>query len=134
MKTLFIVSESRVNDHEGEEYDYIEEVEHQPTTETIREWFDRVRTRIRSLWMEQVKPEGDSAEPDPDSKVVVYLDAAPPFITMLIDLQRVMGIDEGVVIDLPWREEVDDEASDPEARELIERLDREGDKENAEVQ
>ena len=122
MKTLFIVSDRRVNKHVGEEYDYILEVDDQPTTETIQEIFTRVRTRIRALWHEQVKPE------DPDAvainpKVVCHLDAASPFVAMLLDLQIVLKEAEGIEIELPGLEEfVHRQPQDAEARELLEKM------------
>jgi hypothetical protein len=124
MKTLFIVSEQKVEDHVGEEYDYILEVEDQPTTATIGETFNRIRTRIRALWMEQVKDDGEGADNEADPKVVCYLDAASPFASMLIDLQVVLKDAEGIAIELPHLEGIIRRVSqDREARELIEKLD-----------
>lgn len=140
MKTLFIVSERRVNDHVGEEYDYILEVDDQPTTETIGEIADRVRTRIRSLWMEQARPQ--EGEPDPDPKVVCTVDAASPFTSLLIDLQVLLKGEEGITIDLPGIE-TNPEPSDPEARRVLgldpepveqEETAEEGEQDNGEVQ
>jgi len=89
MKTLFIVSERRTNDHVGEEYDYILEVDDQPTTETIGEIADRIRTRIRSLWMEQPNCDADHETAEPKS-VVCTVDGASPYRAMLINLQVLM--------------------------------------------
>jgi len=116
MKTLFIVSSKRVNAHAGEEYDYILEVEHQPTTETILNWANRIKDAIRALWHEQIQ----AGEKEP--KVVVYLDAAGPFVAMLINLQIIMGAEEQIVLELPqFKDEVT--VSDPEAVELLKKLD-----------
>jgi Sec-independent protein secretion pathway component TatC len=124
MKTLFVVSEKRVNEHVGEEYDDILEVEHQPTTETIQEWGNRVKDRIRALWHEQVKA-GTS-----DMKVAVTLDAASPFNAMLLNLRIIMKAEEGIVVELPYlSQEMWDRVergvvSDPEAQDMLNRLDR----------
>ena len=117
MKTLFIVSEKKVNDHVGENYDYILEVEDQPTTETIQEIADRIRTRIRSLWMEQVNPQEDgSVVPEP--KVVCTVDAVTPYRAMLVDLKVLMKDEESIEIDLPGIE-LNPEPTDPEARRVL---------------
>ena len=130
MKTLFVCSVARVNFHVGEEYDDILEVEHQPTTATIRDWADRLRGRIRKLWMEQ-------SEADPDRGVSVSLDAASPFNNILINLQILMESEEGIRIELPYREGSEHVTSDPEARELMAKLDGQNhpqeDKSDAEV-
>ena len=116
MKTLLIVSSRRVNVHVGEEYDSILEVEHQPTTDTIQSWAYRIKDTIRNLWHEQTQA-GDK-----EPKVVVYIDAAGPFVAMLINLQIIMGAEEGIVIGLPqFQDEVS--TSDPEALELLKKLD-----------
>ena len=116
MKTLFVVSEKKVEDHVGEEYDSILEVDDQPTTETIQELANRVRGRIRKLWMEQ----GDD---EPDRRVVVSLDAATPYNTMLIDLQLILKEAESIVVELPYLENMDMEVHDSEAKELLDKLD-----------
>ena len=115
MKTLFIVSEKKVDDHVGEEYDYILQVEDQPTTENICELADRVRTRIRSLWMEQAE-EGD------DRGVACTLDAASPFNTMLIDLKLILAEEEGILVELPYLPDDERIPQDEEARRLIEKI------------
>lgn len=116
MKTLFIVSERKVNDHIGEEYDYILEVDDQPTTETIQEIGDRIRTRIRSLWMEQISP--SEGEPDPNPAVICTVDAATPYRAMLVDLQILLAEQESIEIDLPGII-VKPEPTDPEARRVL---------------
>lgn len=116
MKTLFIVSERKVNDHVGEEYDYILEVDDQPTTETIQEIGDRIRTRIRSLWMEQTRPE--EGEPEPNPAVVCTVDAVTPYRAMLVDLQILLKDQEGIEIDLPGINPMP-EVTDPEARHVL---------------
>ena len=114
MKTLFIVSERKVDDHVGEEYDYILQVDDQPTTDNIGELADRVRTRIRSLWMEQKDEE--------DQGVSCMLDAASPFNTMLIDLQLILAEEEGILIELPYLPEGERVPGDKEAQRLIEKI------------
>jgi len=116
MKTLFVVSDKKVEDHVGEEYDSILEVDDQPTTEIIGELANRVRGRIRKLWMEQ-------EEDDPDRRVVVTLDAATPFNTMLIDLQLIMVEAENIVVELPYLNDMDMDIHDKEAKETLDRLD-----------
>jgi hypothetical protein len=121
MKTLFIVSEKMVDDHVGEEYDFILQVDDEPTTQNIQALADRVRTKIRGLWMEQMG-EGDSDEVHAEPKVVCHLDAASPFNAMLIDLQLILNEEEGIVIELPYLPEGERMPQDPEAKELIEKI------------
>lgn len=120
MRTLFIVAMAKVNEHEDEEYDYIIEVPDEPTTETIGELGNRIRTRIRALNEEQI---ADKVE---NPKVSVNLDAASPFNAMLINLKIMMKDEENVdvVLDYPHEEELS--ASDPEAQEVIDKLDNKG--------
>jgi len=118
MKTLFVVSEKKVDDHVGEEYDYILQVDDEPTTDNIQELANRVRTKIRSLWMEQ--------EEDDDRRVVCHLDAASPFNAMLIDLQLILNEEEDIVIELPYLPEGERIPGDPEARALIEKIGSKG--------
>jgi len=114
MRTLFVVSEEFVDNHVGEEYDSILEVEHQPTTQTIQEWANRVRGRIRKLWQED--PD------DSDKRVVVSFDAAPPFNTMLIDLQLILKESENIIVELPYLEESTQQLGDEEAQQLVDRM------------
>ena len=114
MRTLFVVAMCNVNNHEGEEYDYILEVDDEPTTTTIGELANRIRTRIRALNEEQI------AEGVEDPKVSVNLDAASPFNAMLINLEE--GVD--VVLAYPHDEKLT--TDDPEAREVIDKLDKKG--------
>ncbi len=125
MKTMIVVASKNINAHAGEEYDVIVEVEDQPTTTTIQEWANRIRDTIRRLWMEGTgkdDPEKDS----PDPRVSVVLDAASPFNAMLINLQILMEKEENIVVELPYLESTVRETSDPEAKELIEKLDARG--------
>jgi len=130
MKTLFVCSERKINDHVGEYYDSVVEVPHQPTADGIEEIARRVREEIRKLWKQDLDDDVREGEPC----VQARLDAASPFNAMLIDYQIVMGKEEGVRLELPYLESTERTTSDREARELIEKLDKreEGDK-NAEV-
>lgn len=117
MKALFIVSEKRINQHAGETYDYILEVEDQPTTQNIQEIADRVRTRIRSLWMEEIGHD-DPNKAVVNPKVVCTVDANPVFKAMLIDLQLILKEAESIEIELPGIE-ANPEPTDPEARRML---------------
>jgi hypothetical protein len=117
MKTLFIVSEKRVNQHAGETYDYILEVEDAPTTQNIQEIADRVRTRIQSLWMEGIGHD-DLNKTAVSPKVVCTVDANPVFKAMLIDLQLILKETESIEIELPGVEAIP-EITDPEARQRL---------------
>lgn len=117
---MFIVSSRKVNDHAGEEYDYIIEVEDQPTTETIREQGARIRNRIRALNEEQ------KAAGVEDPIVSVNLDAASPFNAMLINLKILMGQEEGVKVSLDYPHEEMPTINDSETREVMEKLDNRG--------
>lgn len=125
MKTFLIVSEKRYNDHVDEYYDDFIEVDDEvishhgpdnygPHLTPIAEWHNRIRGRIRKIWSE------DESE---DKCVSIYLDAAAPFNAMLIDLQIVMGKEEGIKIELPYLDGRDlFRTEDSEANALIERL------------
>ncbi len=114
MKTFFICAERSINNHVGEEYDVILEVEDQPTTETISEWSNRIRGQIRALWREQ-----DNQD---DQRVVCYLDAVGPYHVMLINLQIIMESEEGIVMELPYVDTDVRESQDSEAQEVLEKL------------
>lgn len=117
MKTLFVVSEKRINQHAGETYDYILEVEDAPITQNIQEIADRVRTRIRSLWMDETGHD-DPNKTAVNPKVVCTMDANPVFKAMLIDLQLILKEAEGIDIELPGIE-TNPEITDPEARQRL---------------
>jgi hypothetical protein len=117
MKTLFVVATRNVNKHVGEEYDSIVEVSSQPTDQTIQEEGNRVMDRIRGLWHEQVS----AGEKDP--KVSINLDAASPFNAMLINLRDRKKAEEGIVIELAYDTGEGNPIGDPEAQELLRKLD-----------
>lgn len=112
MKSLFVVSDSRVNDHVGETYDEVVEVVREPTTESIEAYARKIEATIRRLWEE------DSG----DRKVVVGLDAASPFAAILIDLRVILGERDGIVVELPWYEPDDISSLDEESREVLAKL------------
>lgn len=129
MKTLFVCSERKINDHVGEYYDGIVEVPHQPTADGIEDVAKLVREEIRKLW----KQDQEDAEREWEPCVEAHLDAASPFNAMLIDYQIVMGKEEGVRLELPYLESTERTTEDREARELIEKLDERGEEKNAKV-
>ena len=129
MKTMFICSEYLLDDHEGEEYDEIVVVPHQPVYASsnggasygyapqdgdIETYAKKIRQLIYDLW------ESDSASDD--HRIIVYLDAASPFHAMLVDYQTVMYNQDGVVIQLGYGQETEHDTSDPEAKEQLNRL------------
>jgi hypothetical protein len=124
VKTLFVCSEQKINEHVGEYYDDILEVPHQPVSTNISLHSKDVRRRIRDLWnSDEIRKEGEERE------VHVYLDAASPFNAMLIDFQIVMGEEEGIVVKLPYLDSTQRKTSDPEALDVLRKLkDREGEK------
>ena len=130
MKTLFVCSERKINDHVGEFYDNIFEVPHQPTVNGIQDYAAEVRQRIRDLWEEDVADKGRDGEP----VVSVRLDAASPYNAMLIDFQIVMGKEEGIKVELPYLETAVRTTQDKEALGVIRKLDeREGQKDGSKV-
>ena len=122
MKSLFICATNKINNHVGEEYDSILEVSDQPTTENIQEYANRIRGRIRSLWMEQLKPE-DPNTAVVNSKIVCYLDGPTPYNASLNNLQIIMKAEEEVVIELPYMADLKIEVTDPEALSVLAKLD-----------
>jgi hypothetical protein len=117
MKSLFVCSSNKINNHIGEEYDSILEVIDQPTTENIQEYANRIKGRIRSLWMEQVKAQ------DPIPKVVCNLDGPTPYNAILNNLQIIMKAEEEIIIELPYMVNVKMEVTDSEALSILAKLD-----------
>ena len=115
MKTLFVVSDRKVNKHAGEEYDVILEVADQPTTDNIQSYGDQIQAEIVELWNE-------TAKDDPERKVVVYLDAATPFAAMLENLQIILKARSGIVVELPWMKPVDLSSLDKESKKVLRKL------------
>lgn len=113
MKSMFICAENKVNDHVGEEYDYILEVEDGPTTENVQEIADRIRNRIRALWNEQ---EGD------ERKVSVNLHGPSPYNAMLINLKILMKDEENIDVSLDYPHEEVRTTQDPETLEVLDKL------------
>ena len=92
MKTFFLCAECKICDHQGEEYDDYVMVDDSPTTDVMSAWADRIRNRIRRLWMEDTELQ---------KGVSVTLDAHMAFYAMLVDLQVILREDEGILIDFP---------------------------------
>lgn len=110
MKTLFICSSRRLEDHGGESYDDFTEVRDDITTEGINEETMRIRNLIRKLWNEDSDSE--------DQGVSVTYDAIPVYRAMLINLHHLMADEEGIDVVLDWYEGPS-EVTDPEAREAL---------------
>jgi hypothetical protein len=124
MKTLFVCSERKINDHVGEYYDDVIEVPHQPVVDAIEEVARLVRESIRSLWRQDLQDPEREGEPC----VRAFLDAASPFNAMLIDYQIVVGKEENIKLELPYLESVERTTEDREANELIKKLEERGEK------
>jgi hypothetical protein len=121
MKTFLIVSERNIGRHTGEEWDDFIEVTDTPTTVDIQEWANRIRGRIRKLNAEDVK-EIEEKGSDEVAGVEVHIDAASPFNAMAINLQILMADGEKVLVRLPHVDGVERTTDDPEAIEVIEKL------------
>jgi len=89
--------------------------------DSIEEIAVNVRQKIRQLWQQDV----DDKERDGEPVVHAFLDAASPFNAMLIDYQIVLR-DEGVKLELPYLETTERTTQDPEAQELLAKLDGRG--------
>lgn len=122
MKSIILISDRKINDHAGEYYDEIVEVPHQPTSEGIESIAADVREKIRRLWKQDV----DDNERDGEPVIKAFLDGASPFNAMLIDYQIVLG-DEGIKLELPYLKTTERTTQDPEAQELLQKLDNRGD-------
>ena len=114
MKTLLVVSELRVDEHAGEEWDDYIAVVDTPSTENVQEWADKVSNRIRRMW--------DADKGSAGRTVAVEVDASPVFVTMLIDFQIMMKDQFGIVIYLPSIDTSERQTDDPETLETIEKL------------
>ena len=117
MKTFFLCIESRINDHAGEEYDDILELEDMPTLHGgygsmgIKHWADLIRQRIRKLWKE---------DEDEEKGVEIYLDGTAPYHTILMRLKPTMEKEEGIIVELPYAVELEEEVEyDSETHEFL---------------
>jgi hypothetical protein len=119
MKSLFVLSEKRVNEHAGEEYDSIMEVVDDITTENIPFYANKIMAEIRALWENEI---GDPSLTVENPKVMVYLDAAPAFAAMLVNLKIIMFAQEKIIIDLPWDTPVDATQLDAESQAVLKKL------------
>jgi hypothetical protein len=122
MKTLFVCSERKINDHVGKYFDAIIEVPHQPTADGIEDIACQVREEIRILWKQDIEDTEREGEPC----IQASLDAASPFNAMLIDYQIVVGKEENIKLELPYLETTERTTEDKEAQELIEKLNKRG--------
>ncbi len=122
MKTFLICIEYNINDHVGEEYDDILEVEDMPTQMTIADWADRIKGRIRRLWNEdsEIDEDDGSKIEDWQQGVEVFLDGTPPYHTVLMRLQPLMLKEEGIEFTIPYTEDLDEEIEyDSETEEFL---------------
>jgi hypothetical protein len=113
---MFVCSTVKLEDHVGETYDEVVEVENSPTTDTIQEWSARIKNRIRKL-------HNNAKLANEDPVVEIYLDGASPYNAMLQNLQIIMGEEEGIEIELPYLEGFDFSVKSEDAKELIDKLD-----------
>jgi hypothetical protein len=122
MKTFLICIEYNINNHVGEEYDDILEVEDMPTQMTIAHWADRIKGRIRKLWNEDsdIDEDDGSKIENWERGVEIYLDGTAPYHTILMRLQLVMKKEEGIDFDVPYVEDLDEEVvSDSQKEDFL---------------
>ena len=122
MKTFLICIEYNINDHVGEEYDDILEVEDMPTQMTVASWADRIKGRIRKLWNEDSNIDEDSGDKieDWERGVEIVLDGTPPYHTMLMRLQPLMLRQEGIEFTIPYADGLDGDVEyDSETEEFL---------------
>jgi hypothetical protein len=86
MKTILVADSDGREKHVGEDFDDFIEVDTVVEAETLDEWADRIRQRIRRLWVE-----GNSS-----TDVMVVLEAPVHYRIMLEHLQVTMIRDEKV--------------------------------------
>jgi hypothetical protein len=101
---------SALEDHAGEEYDDYVTVPDEPTTEIIQEWANRIRGRIRKLWNE---------DKDDDKGVEVYLDGPTPYHAIMCNLEIVMPVEEKIVVNLCYQDEIPEVKITAEMREVL---------------
>lgn len=109
-KTLFIVAESKVNDHVGEEYDVIIEVPNVPTVENIQHWGNVIESQVKNL------ASGGNCV------VVPKLSASSAFNAILINLQVLLKEKSNIEIKLPYLNDSFWKVNDPETNELLNQL------------
>ena len=121
MKNFLVCIEYRINDHVGEEYDDILEVEDMPTQLTIANWADRIKSRIRKLWNEDEPIDDDGNEIEDWEKVVeVHLDGTFAYHTILMRLLPLMLKEEGIIFTLPYADDLEeDNEHDAEKEEFL---------------
>jgi hypothetical protein len=135
MRTLFICSERKINDHVGEYYDAIIEVPHQPFIDKdggFEKIAKEVMDNIKQLWREDCEDE----EREGDPCVEAHLDAASPFNAMLIDYQVMLAAqdeDKKIKLELPYLNTVSRTTNDREANKLIDKLDKREGEEDGKV-
>lgn len=123
MKNMIVVADQFVNRHVGEEYDVIVEVPFEPTTDNIQPHADKIMEDIKSLWAQQAPVQGEESIQG-DRKVVVYLDAAPAFAAMLVNLQIILKAQDGIEIELPWDKPQNLDNLDEESKEMLRKLEQ----------
>ena len=96
MKTLLVCSERNLDKYVGQFFDGIVEVLHQPTTESIENDADQIKSQIEMLWNDD--------KSSANRGIDIYLDAASPYNAMLINYQITLEKSKGIVILLPHLE------------------------------
>jgi hypothetical protein len=114
---MIIVCERNLEDHVGETYDEIVEVDDSPTTETIQEWGARIKNKIRRLHNNSI------AEGEENPVIQITLDGPSPYNAMLQNLQIFMAEENDIDIELPYLEDFDFDVKSREARDIIDKLD-----------
>lgn len=116
MKTLFVCASDKINQHVGEEYDAVIEVNSCPTTENVDPDAQRIMDAAVGLW--------DSMDgKDNDRRVVCTLHGPNVFLLILLNLEIILKKEKGIVLDLSGiQKDVDVEVKDQEAIDLLKKL------------
>jgi len=116
MSTMIVVCERNLEDHVGETYDEVVEVNDSPTTDTIQEWGARIKNKIRRL-------HNNALAEGADPVIQIFLDGPSPYNAMLQNLQIFMAEENNIEIELPYLEDFDFDVKSRDARDIIDKLD-----------
>jgi len=97
MRTLLVVTDSTIKNHEGEEYDDYIVVKAIPSQEEMPAIANEIRNKIRGIVIDAQK------ENEGEAQVKIEVDATPPYDVILVSLVDTMGQEEKLNVVLPER-------------------------------
>lgn len=117
MKTAIIISENNIDNFYGQEFDLIIEVPIVPVTTELPKIFEEARMSLRRLWNEDLSG---------DRRIVMTIAADGAYAITAMDLQKIMGVDEAIIIELPYNKPREPTSEELAAMREYERLTKSG--------